>query len=86
MQSNPPKTQHSLKCLLMTYPKEVSGYVALSVTHPCPPPLNLVLVLSADDGHAVPLLERQLIWVFAAVVPKAVDHSSIHDAHLLLHS
>lgn len=70
----------------MTYPKEVSGNVTLGVAHACPPPINLVLVLSADDGHAVSLLERQLIWVFATVVPKTVDHASVHDAHLLLHA
>lgn len=70
----------------MTYPKKVSGYVTLRVAHPCPPPLNLVLVLSADDGHALSLLERQLVWGFATVVPEAVDHAPVHDAHLLLHS
>lgn len=39
-------------------PKQVSGDVALSVTHSCPPPFNLVFVLSANDGHTVSFAEH----------------------------
>lgn len=69
-----------------THPKEISGDVALHIASTCPPPLNLVLVLPADNSHAVTLTERQLVKVLVAVVPKAVDHTPVHDAHLLLHT
>ena len=69
----------------VTYPEEVSGNVALRVRPTRPPPVNLVIVLSADDGHAVSLVEQQLIWVLTTVVPQTIDHTPIHDAHFLLH-
>src|SRR4029434_1306453 len=56
-----------------TDPQQVSGDVAL-------------LVLTAQDGHAVPLPEGQLVLSLHLIVPQAIHHPSIHDAHLLLNT
>src|SRR4029434_7488425 len=67
-----------------TDPQQVSGDVALLVPTAGPPPLCLLLVLPAQDGHAVPLPEGQLVLSLHLIVPQAIHHPSVHDAHLLL--
>src|SRR4029434_9436523 len=69
-----------------TDPQQVSGDVALLVPTAGPPPLCLLLVLPAQDGHAVPLPEGQLVLSLNLIVPQAIHHPSVHDAHLLLNT
>src|SRR4029434_5141579 len=61
-----------------TDPQQVSGDVALLVPTAGPPPLCLLLVLPAQDGHAVPLPEGQLVLRLHLIVTHAIPTHTTH--------
>lgn len=71
---------------MKTHPKQIAGNVAFLVIQPCPPPLNLIFILPAQDCHAVSFFHWELIIILSLIIPQSINHSFVHYSHFLLDS